>query len=131
MKTKITMRKLAEMLNIDDFENPCEYDMSDLGIRIKTLQGFKPMNNYVVKHAVDSHYILPGGLKTTSAHRTLVEGEWIRSRDRKDAEKIDKRMQVVDMSVPDGESYIAGGHINHNTTPGGFCLNNVASLSRV
>ena len=131
MKTKITMKKLAEMLNIDDFENPCEYDMSDLGIKIKTPQGFKQMTNYVVKHAVDTHYILPGGLKTTPAHKTLVDGKWVRSRDRSDAVKVDKRMQVVDMSVPDGESYIAGGHVNHNTTPGGFFFKNVASLSRV
>ena len=128
MKTKITLRKFAEMLNIDDFETPCEYDLSDLGVKISTPSGFKDMTNFVVKNAVDTHYVLPSGLKTTSVHRTLVNGNWTKSKDRDDATRVDKRMQVVDISVPDGECYLAGNEINHNTTPGGEML---ASLARV
>jgi hypothetical protein len=128
MKAKVTLRSLAKMCSIDDFETPCEYDMSDLGVKVNTPKGFKDITNFVVKNAVDMHYMLPAGLKTTSVHKTLVCGEWIKSKDREDAVKINERMQVVDISVPDGECYLAGNEINHNTTPGGELL---ASLARV
>jgi len=128
MKVKMTMRELASIVNIDDFDTPCEYDFSDLGINVNTPNGFKPMTNFVVKESVDTHYLLPEGLKTTPAHRTLVDGKWTRSKDRADAVLVNKPMQVVDMSVPDGECYLAGGEINHNTTPGGEML---ASYARV
>ena len=128
MKVKTTLRNIASQLNIDDFETPCEYDLSDLGIKINTPNGYKNMTNFVVKNAVDTHYILPSGLKTTSVHKTLVNNEWIKSKDRKDSTKVHQRMQVVDVSVPDGECYLAGNEVNHNTTPGGEML---ASLVRV
>lgn len=119
MRMKITMRNLASILGIDDMDDPCEYDMSDLGIKVNTPKGYKPMTNYVVKHNVDSHFELSSGLKTTAAHRTLVDDEWVRSKNRSDAVLINSPMQVVDMSVPETECYLANGETNHNTTPGG------------
>jgi len=127
MKVKMTMAQLAEALNIDDFDSPEEYDLSDMGISVQTPSGYQKMQSYVVKPAVDFHYDI-NGLKTTASHRTLVNNEWVRSEDRKDAKKIDSPMKVVDMSVPVGECYLAGGEINHNTTPGGEML---ASQARV
>lgn len=127
MKIKMTMSKLAEVLNIDDFDSPEEYDLSDMGLSVKTPSGFQKIESYVVKPAVDYHYEI-NGLKTTEFHRTLVGNEWVKSKDRNDAKKIDSPMKVVDMSVPVGECYLAGGEINHNTTPGGELL---ASQARV
>jgi hypothetical protein len=116
IEKEMTFSEYAKILGIDDLETPCEYDLTDVGTMIEGPDGFKPMTNFVVKQAVETSYIL-GSLQGTSVHRTLVNGEWIKL----------KGMNVVDVSVPDGNAYIANGHVNHNTTPGGEML---ASLAR-
>jgi hypothetical protein len=118
MKVELTMSELAEILNINDFDSYEEYDLSDMGISVNTPTGFQKIESYIVKPEVDVHYEV-NGLKTTSVHRTLVNNKWVMSKDRPDAKRISEPIKVVDISVPNGECYIAGGEINHNTTPGG------------
>lgn len=127
IEREMTFSEYARILGIDDFETPCEYDISDVGTMIEGPSGFKPMTNFVVKPAVEVSYML-GDLNGTSAHRTLVSGEWVSLKDNPEATRVDGRMNVVDVSVPDGNAYIANGHTNHNTTPGGELL---ASQARV
>jgi len=127
IEREMTFSEYASILGIDDFETPCEYDLSDVGTMIEGPDGFKPMTNFVVKPAVDTSYML-GDLNATSVHRTLVDGEWTKLKDNPDAKQLQGKMNVVDVSVPDGNAYIANGHINHNTTPGGEML---ASQARV
>jgi hypothetical protein len=123
---EMTFSEYAKILGIDDFETPCEYDLTDVGTMIEGPNGFKPMTNFVVKPAVETSYML-GDLQGTSVHRTLVDGKWVKLKDNPNALKTNGRMNVVDVSVPDGNAYIANGHVNHNTTPGGEML---ASLAR-
>lgn len=127
IESEMTFAEYARVLGIDDFETPCEYDLTDMGTLIEGPHGFKPMTNFVVKSAVDTAYVL-GDLRGTSEHRTLVNSQWVSLKDNSSARKISNRMNVVDISVPDGNAYNANGHINHNTTPGGELL---ASLVRV
>ena len=126
VESEMTFAEYASILGIDDFETPCEYDLSDVGTMIEGPDGFRTMTNFVVKEAVETSYLL-GQLNGTSEHRTLVNGEWVRLKDNPEAVAIDGAMHVVDVSVPDGNAYIANGHTNHNTTPGGEWL---ASLAR-
>jgi len=126
IEKELTFAEYAKILGIDDFETPCEYDLTDVGTLIEGPDGFKPMTNFVVKQAVETSYIL-GDLQGTSVHRTLENGEWVKLKDNPKASRMDGRMNVVDVSVPDGNAYIANGHVNHNTTPGGEML---ASLAR-
>ena len=123
----MTFSEYASILGIDDFETPCEYDLTDVGTMIEGQNGFTPMTNFVVKPAVDISYLL-GDLNGTAVHRTLVDGRWTKLRDNPAAKQLHGKMSVVDVSVPDGNAYIANGHINHNTTPGGELL---ASQARV
>jgi hypothetical protein len=118
IKVKMTMEKLSKILGIPNLDEPAEYDLEGFGIKVNTPTGFQDMSDFIVKSAVDHHYEI-GGLKTTPAHRTLVDGNWVRSKNRKDAKRIDEPMKVVDMHVPNGNCYLAGGEVNHNTTPGG------------
>jgi RecA/RadA recombinase len=126
-ETDLTFQTYANILGIDDFETPCEYDLTDVGTMVETPTGFKPMTNFVVKSSVDTSYIL-GKLSATSVHRTLVNKQWVRLKDNVNAEKINKSINVVDISVPDGNAYIANGHINHNTVPGGKSIPYHASV---
>lgn len=118
---KLTLQQIADILEIDDLSSACEYDTSDTGLRIETPNGFKHVHSFVVKEPVDEHYAL-GELRGTSEHRTLVGNEWLRLADNPDAIRINEPINVVDLSVPDGQCYIAQGHVNHNTTPGGEML---------
>lgn len=127
VEREMTFAEYASILGIDDFETPCEYDLTDVGTMIEGPNGFRLMTNFVVKESVETAYLL-GQLKGTSEHRTLVNGEWVPLKDNPSTQIIDGSMQVVDVSVPDGNAYIANGHINHNTTPGGEWL---ASHARV
>ena len=127
IEKEMTFSEYASILGIDDFETPCEYDLTDVGTMINGPDGFKPMTNFVVKPSVDVSYML-GNLNGTPSHKTLVNGEWVRLKDNPDATKVMGKMNVVDVSVPEGNAYIANDHINHNTTPGGELL---ASPARV
>lgn len=121
IQAEMTLAEYAEILGIDDFDEQCEYDLSDVGTLIETPAGFKQMTNFVVKSQVDTHYVLDD-LHGTSVHRTLTNGTWTQLKDNPAAICINESIKVVDISVPDGECYIANGHVNHNTTPGGELL---------
>jgi hypothetical protein len=127
IEAEMSFHELATILGIDDYETPCEYDLTDVGIMVESPDGFKQVFDFVVKPAVDTTYLL-GNLKGTSQHRTLLNGEWVKLGDNPEAIPISKRMNVVDISVPDGNAYIANGHVNHNTTPGGELLASLAGV---
>jgi hypothetical protein len=120
-RVTLTLKQIADILSIDDMSTPCEYDMTDVGLRIKTPAGFKGVHSYIVKESVNEHYRL-GELCGTSVHRVLHNDEWVMLKDHPGATRVDSPINVVDLSVPDGECYIANGHVNHNTTPGGEML---------
>jgi len=126
-KETLTLQQIADILSIDDMSTPCEYDMTDVGLRIETPTGFKDVHSYVVKSSVDEHYQL-GQLRGTSVHRVLYNDEWVALEDHPDATRVESPIDVVDLSVPDGECYIANGHVNHNTTPGGEMFASLAGV---
>ena len=117
----MTFKELASILEIDDLETPCEYDLSDVGIKIETPTGFEDVSNFVVKKKVDTCFLL-GNLRGTGEHRVLVNNEWVKLRENNSATLLNSPMNVVDISVPNGNCYIANNLINHNTTPGGKAI---------
>jgi hypothetical protein len=129
---KMTLADFAnKFLDLQTFDDPCSYDVSDLGIEILSHDGekecFKKLNHFVVKESVDSHYEL-GNLKGTSVHRVLHGGEWTDLQHHPDSKKVNEHMKVVDVSVDETECYVANGQINHNTTPGGEMLASLAGV---
>ena len=123
---KITLADFAtRFLNLDNFDDPCSYDISNLGIEILSHDGqeecFKRLTHFVVKDSVDSHYKL-GDLEGTSVHRVLYNKEWVELQNHPHAKLVEKSMKVVDVSVHETECYVAMDQINHNTTPGGAAI---------
>ena len=114
-----------KFLDLNDMENPVNLDISSLGIEIQSLLpngniDFMPMDSFIVKEKVNFHYRL-GDLKGTSQHKVLYNNEYIKLENHPDAIKVEEEMFVVDTSVDETQNYIANGHVNHNTTPGGEC----------
>lgn len=114
----ITLAELGKLFGIEQFDEPFELDIEDANIEILTPNGFKKMTHYVVMPQVETHYML-GDLKATANHRVLYSGDWVTMSKHPDAKKIDQVLDVVDVSVPDGNCFIGNDVVNHNTTPGG------------
>ena len=127
VRKRMTLAEIADILGVDDLTGPCEYDMSDLGLRVKTQDGYKGITNFAVMPEVDAHYELYG-LKATSVHKVLEGDEWVEMKNHPDAQYVDERMSVVDLTVPETSSYLANDIVSHNTVPGGE-LTSYASLA--
>ena len=115
-----------KFLDLNDMENPINLDISSLGIEIQSMLpdgtiDFMPMDSFIVKEKVNFHYQL-GDLKGTSQHKVLYNNEYIKLENHPDAIRVDEEMFVVDTSVDETQNYIANGHVNHNTTPGGVAI---------
>lgn len=118
IEIEMTMADVAKILGVDSFDDPFELDVSDLGIKIETPNGFKEVSHFHVMPQV-SEYFEFQGLKGTSEHKILQNDKWVPLKDVSEAKRINEKLSVVDMTVPDGRCYIANGVVNHNTTPGG------------
>lgn len=122
---ELTLFEFAErFLNLNDMETPVNLDIEELGIEIesydlKTKKNvFKPLTNFIVKNKVDSHYKLDD-LLGSSAHKVLYDNEFIALESHPYAKIVDKELCIVDVTVQDTHNYVANGHVNHNTVPGG------------
>lgn len=128
IEEEITLAELADrFLGLNDFETPEIYDMQSLGIEVETIDAttkkriFKPITNFVVKSGVSEYYT--DGITNGSAnHRIIEDGKNIKLQDHPEFHKINKNISVVDIEVPDAESYLSGGRLHHNTTSGGKSL---------
>jgi hypothetical protein len=123
---ELSLAELATRFNIVDFTSPDELNVEDHGYEILSVdeQGnevYQPLTHFIVKPSVLSHYEL-GTLRGTGAHRVLHGKEWVALKDHPHAKRVDKSMEVVDVSVANTQCYIANGQINHNTTSGGLAL---------
>lgn len=133
IEEEITFRELASKLGIENFNEELILDISDLGYEVESYdlntkeKVWKPITAFLVKQKVDKYYQI-GNLKGTSVHRILDKDNFIPLKDHPEAILINEPMDVLDIMVEDTENYIAEGHINHNTTPGGMAIPYHASI---
>jgi hypothetical protein len=123
IETEITMLELANVLDMD-LDTPEIYDLAGLGLEVESMDEnsnpmFKEITDFLIKPSVNKYYKL-GELNGTGEHRVLYNGNFIKLKNHPDAELITGKMNVVDISVSDTETYIANGQVNHNTTSGGL-----------
>jgi len=123
IEEELTLAEFAsKFLNLNEFEEPVEYDISDLDIEVQTnVNGeliYKKMNSFLIKEGV-SQYYTDGKLKGTSNHRIIEDGRELFLKDHPDFELVNEDMSVVDIEVDAEHTYLANGRLNHNTTPGG------------
>jgi hypothetical protein len=123
IEKEITMMELVNALGMD-LDTPEIYDLDGLGLEVETLDEnsnplFKEITDFMVKPKVNKYYKL-GELNGTGEHRVLYNGNFIKLKNHPDAKLVNDKMHVVDISVLGNETYIANGHLNHNTTSGGL-----------
>jgi hypothetical protein len=142
IKVKITLGTLFKKLGVKDFKTPSVLPVDTLGIRIKSFDTalsqdvFSLIKDLVVKAPVPYHFILKSlngqELKTSSHHKSYKDKEWVESFKRFELEedhlKVEKPLDIVDLTVKNTECYYANGQLNHNTTPGGNALKFYASM---
>jgi hypothetical protein len=134
IEEEISFRQLAERLGIDDFDTPEIYDIRGEEYEVlsfdheKNQEVWKPLNALVVKENAETHYQV-NTLHGTGRHQIWVDGEYVNLEDYVGAEKVNKKMQVIDCEVADTHNYLAEGFINHNTTtPGGNAIPYASSV---
>ena len=123
IEEELTLAEFAsKFLNVNEFDEPAEYDIRDLGIEVLTDDGgefvYKQLNSFLIKEGV-SQYYTDGNLKGTSNHRIIENGQEVFLKEHPDFELMDGDMSVVDIEVDESHTYLANGRLNHNTTPGG------------
>ena len=123
IEEELTLAEFAsKFLNINEFDEPAEYDIRDLGIEVLTDDGgefvYKQLNSFLIKEGV-SQYYTDGNLKGTSNHRIIENGQEVFLKEHPDFELMSGDMSVVDIEVDESHTYLANGRLNHNTTPGG------------
>jgi hypothetical protein len=127
IEEELTFFEFAQrFVGINDMSNPQNIDIESLGIEIETLLpngeiGFAPMTSFIVKESVPYHWQL-GELKGSGAHRVLYKNEWVPLDEHPEAVRIEEPICIVDTSVDGTQNYIANGHVNHNTVPGGKAI---------
>jgi hypothetical protein len=122
---EITLAEFSErFLHNNDFKTPAVYDLRDFEIEVETIKGesrcFVPIKSFIVKPSV-SEYYSDGNLNGTNKHRVIENEKEVHLEDHNEFKKINMPMDVVDIEV-DGETYLANGRLNHNTTSGGKAL---------
>jgi len=131
---ELSLKDLFERYNLNDFSSPGMLSIEDENIEIesydeKTKQScWSKITDLVVKEKSEVHYQL-GTLKGTAQHKLLFNNEWVELKNHPDAIKVNKEIEVLDLSVKDTNCYLAEGQINHNTTtPGGMAIPFAASV---
>ena len=118
IEKEVSFLELASLLGVEDFSEETAIDLENMGIQVESPAGFSSVDQFYVKGRADGYSL--GDLIASGEHRTLVNNEWVKLKDNPEAKKLGKRINVVDISVPDGNAYIANGHVNHNSSPGGW-----------
>ncbi len=118
IEKEYTFAELASILGFSSLDEEADLNIEHLDLGVETPNGFSIITEFYVKKKTMGYQL--GNLRASGDHKTLVGGEWIRLRDNPAATCLNEDIEVVDLCVPDGNCYIANGHINHNTTPGGW-----------
>jgi hypothetical protein len=117
VERECTFADLAGALGFSSFDEEADLNIDDMGIQIETPTGFSNISEFYVKEKTEGYKL--GDLIASGEHKTLVEGRWVPLKDNPLSEMLGSKISVVDIHVPDGQCYLANGHVNHNTTPGG------------
>jgi hypothetical protein len=115
---EITFADLAKVLDFESFSEEADLNIEDLDLFVETPNGFSKISEFYVKPRTIGYQL--GDLIASGDHKTLVNGVWTMLKDNPSAICLNREIDVVDVCVPDGNSYVANGHVNHNTTPGGW-----------
>jgi hypothetical protein len=118
IEKEITFSDLSNVLGFESLSEEADLNIEDLDLYVESPHGFSKVSEFYVKPRTIGYQL--DGLTASGDHKTLVNGEWIKLKDNPQAVCLNKEIDVVDIFVPDGNAYIANGHINHNTTPGGW-----------
>jgi len=119
-EAEYTFAELASILGFASLSEEADLNIEHLGLSVETPTGFSPISEFYVKKRTTGYQL--GELKASGVHKTLVDGKWTCLKDNPSAICLNEEIDVVDLYVPDGNCYVANGHVNHNTTPGGwFC----------
>lgn len=129
IEEEITLYELADrFLDVQDMKTPETYDLENLGIEVLSFdketnkEVYKPLTHFVVKEGVKEHF-KSKDLKGTSEHLIMSDaGEFITLSEDPDSTLVIEPIDVVDITVADTHNYIANGHVNHNTVPGGLAI---------
>lgn len=111
--------------NVEGYEpnEPLEYfDVRDAYLGIEGPQGYTRVTAYSVKQPVDHHFHLPDyNFYGAGGHKVSLNGNWVPLCEHPDAVRVNRPMNVVDVSTESG-TYMAHGLVHHNTTPGGQAI---------
>lgn len=135
-EVEMTLAELAKTyFHIDNFnsDEDVTIPVDDLGILIESYdinkkeKCFKLLDSFIIKPTVMEYYT-DGILNGTSEHRIIEDDIEVSLKNHSEFKKINKQMEVVDVSVKETENYFANGRLNHNTTPGGNAVKFAASV---
>jgi len=128
IKQCISLYDFAQkFINLNDMQTESITDISDLNIRIKTLDKngnniYVPIKSFVVKSKVQSYYT-DGILKCSSNHIIVEDNNEIKAKNHPDFKLVNDSLYIVDIEVDSEEhTYLANGRLNHNTTSGGKAI---------
>lgn len=133
IEEEISLLEFSErFLFKNDFSIPEIIDISDQEIEVETLDKngnltFRRINKFVIKPPVDRHFT-DGKIKVTANHRFVVDGQEVFAKDLKEFKLVDTPIDVVDIEVDELHTYLANGHLNHNTTINGVAIPYTASV---
>ena len=120
IEREFTFAELANMLGFESFEEEADLNIESLGIQVETPTGYSAVSEFYIKQKTVGYKL--DNLIASGEHKTLVNGDWLALKNNTAAICLDKDIDVVDLFIPDGNCYIANGHVNHNTTPGGWSI---------
>ena len=118
VEREFTFSELGGILGFESFEEEADLNIEDLGLQVETPNGFSNIDEFYVKPKTTGYQ--HGSLIASGDHRVFINGQWTKLKDAQDVLCLNRDIEVVDISVPDGNCYVANGHVNHNTTPGGW-----------
>jgi hypothetical protein len=118
IEREITFEDLSKVLGFENLSEEADLNIEDLDLFVESPSGFSKVSEFYVKPRTIGYQL--GDLIASGDHKTLVNGTWTKLKNNPEAVCLNREIDVVDVFVPDGNSYIANGHVNHNTTPGGW-----------
>ena len=118
IEQEFSFAEIAEILGFDSLNEEADLNIEQLGLQVESPGGFSNVSEFFVKQSATGYQL--GDLIASGDHKTLVGENWVSLKDNPQAICLNKKIPVVDIFVPDGNSYIANGYVNHNTSPGGW-----------
>lgn len=127
IEEELTLFEFSEkfLLN-NDMSTPTEIDISSMDIQVETLNRegescFKRINKFFIKQPVERYYT-DGKISVSFNHRFVVDGIEKFPHELPEFKLVEGHMNVADIEVDDLHTYLANGHLNHNTTTGGMAI---------